>query len=108
MYISIYINIMYMEKRTERFFVLLQKNVAFFAFFSVLCKRILRSLRSFPFFRKEQNVLLGFISRQKLRKRTEKNVAFFKRTEKNSVPNPGFHAYKKDKYKREGKGRRCC
>ena len=31
---------------------------------------------------KEQNVLLGFISRQKLKKRTEKNIAFFKRMEK--------------------------
>ena len=50
----------------------LQKNVAFFAFFYVLCKRMLRSLRSFPFFRKERNVLLGPISRQKLKKITEK------------------------------------
>ena len=40
---------------------------------------------------------MGFISRQKLKKRTEKNVAFFKRTEKNgtfrmeknAVPNTG-------------------
>ena len=43
-------------KRTKRSRVLfrsLQKNVAFFAFFSVLCKRTLRSLCSFPFFRKE-------------------------------------------------------
>ena len=39
---------------------------------------------------------MGFISSQKLKKRTEKNVAFFKRTEKNgtfrteknAVPNP--------------------
>ena len=39
---------------------------------------------------------MGFISRQQLKKRTQKNVAFFKRTEKNgafrteknAVPNP--------------------
>ena len=66
-------------KRTKHFCVLLrslQKNVAFF---SVLCKRTLRSMRSFPFFRKERkerNVLLGLISRQnskKERKRTERS-----------------------------------
>ena len=47
-------------------------------------------------FSTERNLLLGFISRQKLKKRTGKNVAFFKRTEKNgmfrteknAVPNP--------------------
>ena len=33
-----------------------QKNVTIFAFFSVLYKRMERSLRSFPFFIKEQNV----------------------------------------------------
>ena len=56
----------------------------------------MHSLRSFPFFRKKRNVLLGLISRQKLKKRMEKNIAFFKRTEKNGtfraeknvVPNP--------------------
>ena len=45
---------------------------------------------------KECIVLQGFISCQKLKKRTEKNVVFFKRTEKNgtfrteknTVPNP--------------------
>ena len=86
----------------------LQKNVAFFAFFYVLCKRTLRSLRSFAFFSvlfcslekngKECSILLGLISRQKLEKRTKKNVAFFKRTEKketfrtekNMVPNPAL------------------
>ena len=47
-------------KRTQCsafFCVLLQNNVAFFAFFYVLCKRILRSLRSlhsFTFLRKER------------------------------------------------------
>ena len=62
-------------KRTKCSRVLLrslQKNVAFFAFFYNLCKR---TLRSFPFFRKEWNgkewkVLLGLICRQKLEKRT--------------------------------------
>ena len=66
------------------------------AFFYVLCKRMLNSLHSFTFFAKERIVLLGFISRKKLKKRKEKNVAFFKRmekngkfrTEKNMVPNP--------------------
>ena len=79
---------MYIEKRTERSRVLLQKNETF--------------SRSFPFFYKERNVLcvlLGFISHQKLeksrkeRKRTEHS--FFRREknetyrmEKNGVPNP--------------------
>ena len=54
----------------------LQKNVTFFAFFSVLYKRMLRSFRSFQKNGKERNVLLGLISREKLEKRTEKNVTF--------------------------------
>ena len=97
-YIYLYI---YIEKRRERsaFFckrtkcscVLLrslQKNVAFFAFFYVLCKRMLRSLHSFPKNGKDWNVLLGFISRQKLEKRTEKNKTFFKTNRKQQkVPN---------------------
>ena len=88
-------------KRTKRSCVLfpsLQKNVAFFAFCSVLCKRTLRSLRSFPFFRQKRNVLLGLISRQKLDKRTEhyflrteKNETY--RTEKDVVPNPDIYKY---------------
>ena len=44
-------------KRTKRSPVLfrsLQKNGTFFPFFSVLCKRTLRSFHSFPFFRKER------------------------------------------------------
>ena len=65
------------------------------AFFPILYKRTGRSLRSFPFFAKERNVLyvlsrsfeknrkersnlLGLISRQKLKKRTGKNGTFFK------------------------------
>ena len=52
------------------FNVLMHKNVAFFAFFYILCKRTLRSLRSFTFFAKERCakehiVLLGLISPQK-------------------------------------------
>ena len=55
----------------------LQKNVAFFALFYVLCKRMLRALHSFMFFRKnakERIVLLGLISRQnaKTRKKNAK------------------------------------
>ena len=86
------------------FCVLLRKNEMFSHFFTffakercilcviyVLCKRTLRSLRSFLLFRKERNILLGSISRQKLYKKTEKKVAFFKRTEKNKVPYPGFY-----------------
>ena len=61
------------------------------AFFSILCKRPKRSLRSFLFFAKEQNVLLGLISRQILEKRTgkngkEQNVLFLERKKRN-VPN---------------------
>ena len=70
----------------------MQKNVAFFVFFSVLKKRTEKN-------GKERIVLLGFISRQKLKKRMQKHVAFFKRTEKNgafrmeknAVPNPAFY-----------------
>ena len=64
-----------------------EKNLAFSAFFYILCKRTLCSLRSFTFFAKEccllcvllrsldknvkkRIVLLGFISRQKHEKRT--------------------------------------
>ena len=69
----------------------LQKNETFSAFFYVLCKRILHSCI----------VILGFISRQKLKKRTEKHFAFFKRMEKNgtfrmeknAVPNPGISSF---------------
>ena len=71
----------------------LQKNGAFFPFFSVLCKRTKRSFRSFPFFvkecyvlsvlfrsleknGKERNVLLGSDKSPKTWERTEKNVTF--------------------------------
>ena len=66
-------------KRTKRSCVLfrsMQKNVAFFAFFSVLCIRTLHSLRSFLW-----NVLLGLISHQKLEKKNgkEQNIPFKER-----------------------------
>ena len=70
MYIYIYLYIYILKKRTQHsaFFckrtkrscVLLcslQKNKTFSAFFYVLCKRTLRSLRSFTFFAKECCVL---------------------------------------------------
>ena len=79
----------------------LHKNFAFFAIFYVLYKRMLHSLLSFTFLRKERkrmHLLLGFISCQKLEKRTQKKVACFKRTQKkdafrtlkNAVPNPAY------------------
>ena len=75
LYITIYIYLyIYIEKRKERPRVLLRsfkKNVAFFAFFSVLCKRTFRSLRSFPFFAKEHCV------RCVLFRSLQKNIAFF-------------------------------
>ena len=71
----------------------LQMNDLFSMFISVQYKRTFRSLHSFPFYRKERfvlyvhfrsiekngnerTVLLGFISRKKHEKRTEKNVSF--------------------------------
>ena len=100
LYISIYISIyiyIYIEKRTERsaFFckrmkhsrVLLhslQKNIAIFALFYVLCKRTLRSLRSFPLFRKEwkrTECSFGSHKSPKTKKKMEKNGMFIKRTE---------------------------
>ena len=89
-YITVYIYIYIYCKNNAMFCVLLQKNKTFshsFTFFAkeccVLCKRMLRSLRSFTFLRKERkrtqknaSFLLDFISRQKLEKRMQKNVAF--------------------------------
>ena len=60
-------------QKNVTFYVLLrslQKNVVFFAFFSVLCK--------------ERNVILGLISRQKLEKTTERNKR--KRTQCPTLP----------------------
>ena len=75
MYISIYIYIYILKKehnvlRSFAFFckrakhscvllLSLQKNEMFSAFFYVLSKRTLRSLRSFMFLRKERILLLG-------------------------------------------------
>ena len=70
--IYIYIYILKKERNVLRSFAK-ERNVL--AFFYVLCKRTLhylRSLCSFPFFRKERKrteCSLGFISRQKLKKR---------------------------------------
>ena len=110
-YIYLYLNI-YIEKEQNvlRSFAK-ERNVL--AFFPVLYKRTGWSLRSFPFFAKEQDVLyvlfrsfekngkgrsvlLGLIRCQNLKKRTGKNGTFFKRagktrtfwTGKNVVPNP--------------------
>ena len=47
-------------KRTQHsafFCKILQKNVGFFAFFYILCKRMLRSLHSFTFIAKESCIL---------------------------------------------------
>ena len=96
----IYIYILKKERNVLRSFAK-ERNVL--AFFYILCKRMFRSLRSFTFFAKEWdilyilfcsfekigkewNVLLGLISRQKVKKRTVKNETFW--TGKNAVPNP--------------------
>ena len=68
-------------KRPRVLFCSLQKNVAFFAFFSVLCKRTLCSLYFFPFFRKERKRMERSSGSHKLPKTREKN-----RKERN-VPN---------------------
>ena len=67
----------------------LQNDVVFFAFFSILCKRTLRSLYSFPFFRKERKrteCSFGSHKSPKTQKknRKERNVPFkeLKRTER--------------------------
>ena len=103
-YLYIYISI-YILKKERNVLRSFAKKINVLAFFYILCKRTLHSLLSFTFFAKERYilcVLLGFISHQKLKKRTEKNVAFFKRTEKNgtfrtekiAVPNLGIAASK--------------
>ena len=56
----------------------LQKSVAFFAQIYILCKRTLRSLRSFTFLRKERIILLGLISRQKLEKERKRMLRALK------------------------------
>ena len=93
-HISIYISInIYLKKerglsmrsfqKNATFCLLLHKNVVFFAFFYVLCKRMLRSLRSFTFLRKERKRMHHIQKRTNLtKKRTEKNGAFFFRVKK--------------------------
>ena len=49
-------------KRSLRSFLFFIKNGTIFAFFSILYKRRECSLRSFSFFIKERNILFGFIS----------------------------------------------
>ena len=76
-YIYIYISI-YILKKEQKVLHSFAKEQNIFAFFYVL-------IRSFEKNGKEQNVLLGLISRQKLKKRTGKNGTFFKRTGKNGT-----------------------
>ena len=114
LYISIYIYIYILKKRTQRsafyyFFckrtkrthVLLrslQKNKTFSAFFDVLCQKMLHSLHSFTFLRKERKRTHRSFGSHNLPKTRKKNDAFFKRTlnndafrtEKDAVPNPAF------------------
>ena len=95
-------------KRTKRSRVLscsLQKNKTFSVFFYVLCKRMLRSLRSFTFLRKERKRThrsFGSHKSPKTRKKNVKECVFFKRaqkndafrTEKNAGPNPALYRSK--------------
>ena len=78
-------------KRSRALFRSLQKNLLFFAFFSVLCKRTVRSLRSFLFFRKELKRTEHSFGSHKFPKtreknRKERNVLFLEQKECN-VPN---------------------
>ena len=68
------------------FCFLLQKNVAFFAFFYIFGTRTLHSLHSFTFLRKERKRMhrsFGFHKLPILEKRMQKNIVCFKRTQKN-------------------------
>ena len=72
---SIYINIylyIYIEKKNAMFCILLHKNETFSAFFYVLCKRTLRSLRSFMFLRKERKRTYRTFGSHKLPKTRKK------------------------------------
>ena len=44
---------------------------------------LFQTLPPYAFFWKERNILFGFISRKQIKKNAKKNVAFFKRTQKN-------------------------
>ena len=72
LYIYIYFYI-YLEKERNVLFCSLQKNGAFFALFSVLCKRTERSLCSFPLFRKERKRTEHSLGSHKSLKTREKN-----------------------------------
>ena len=63
----------------------LQKKVAFFAFFYILCKRMLHSLCYFTFLRKQHKKKHHSFGFHKSPKTWKKNVACFKRTQKNDV-----------------------
>ena len=61
-------------QKNAPFCVLLQKNIAFFAFFYILCKRTLHSLRSFTFIRKECIVFWGLISPKNSKKECNRRL----------------------------------
>ena len=84
-YISIYISMYLYWKKNGTISRSFAKERNVLAFFSILCKRTLHSLRSFPFF---CNVLLGLITCQKLEKRIEKDgTFFFKNGKECNLPN---------------------
>ena len=93
---------MYILKKERNVLHSFAKERNILAFFPVLYKIMGQSLRSFPFFAKEwdvlyvlscsfekngkgRSVLLGLISRQRPKKRMGKNRTFFKRTGKTST-----------------------
>ena len=94
LYIYLYISI-YILKKNRTFLCSFAKERNVLAVFSVLCKRMLHSLRFFPFFAKECCIFDFFSVFRKERKRrehsflrTEKNVTY--QMEKNGVPNPAI------------------
>ena len=95
MYIYIYLYIYIYWKKECNVLHSFAKERNVLAFFSVFCKRTKHSLRSFTFFAKERNilcilfcskekngkeciVLLGFISRQKLKKERKRTLRSLK------------------------------
>ena len=94
LYISIYIlkkehNVLaFFCKRTKRSRIFLHSLQKIVAFFSVLCKRMFCSLRSFPFFRKERKRTERSFGSHKSPKTREKNgTFFFKNGKERNVPN---------------------
>ena len=61
-------------QKNAMFCVLLQKNVAFFEFFYILYKRMLCSLRSFTFLRKERKRTHSSFGSHKSLKTRKKNA----------------------------------